>query len=125
AGEAGALVFELVLEDALEADDVADQKVALHRRREVPAGEDFDAGARPGSLLVDLRRVGVLHRVVHAAGEESAVVRLGAGAVVDEILAPAVPDVAVRVGERMADVDLELLRPRLVAEDAGVGTTLR
>ena len=56
AGEAGALVLDLVLEDALEADDVGDQQVALEFLGEVAAGEDLDAGAGPGALLVDLRR---------------------------------------------------------------------
>ena len=57
AGEAGTLVLDLVLEDALEADHVGHQQVALVRLGEVPAGEDLDAGAGPGPLLVDLRRV--------------------------------------------------------------------
>ena len=43
-----------------------------------------------------------------------------AGAVDDDVLAPAVEDVAVRVGEGDVDVDLEFLRPRLIAKNARV-----
>src|SRR5260370_434606 len=57
------------------------------------------------------------------AREEGPVIRIGAGAVVDEILAPVVPDVAVRVGEGGSDVGLELLGARLVAIDGTVGDT--
>ena len=60
AGEAGAVVLDLVLQDALEADHVGDEQVALVLLGEVPAGEDLDAGAGPGPLLVDLRRPAVL-----------------------------------------------------------------
>src|SRR5205823_1606921 len=91
---------------------------------EVLARQDRDAGAWPGALLVQLRRLRVLLRVLQVAGDQRRVIRVGAGAVVDVVLAPAAEDVAVRVGERVGDVDLALLRARLVAEGAGVGEPL-
>ena len=116
AGEAGALVLELVLEDALEADDVGDQQVALHRSGKCRLERISTPGQGRVPLLVDLRRAAVLLREVELAGEQGAVIRIGAGAVDDDVLAPAVEDVAVRVGEAVGDVDLELLRPRLIAD---------
>src|SRR5262249_55603118 len=92
-GEAAALVLHFVLQDALEADDVGDQQIALIFLGEMAAGENFDAGTGAGALLINLRRTGVLLRMLQVAGEQSAVIRIGAGAVVDEILAPAVPNV--------------------------------
>src|SRR5262249_57270901 len=75
--------------------------------------------------LINWRRTGVLLRMLQVAGEQSAVIRIGAGAVVDEILAPAVPNVAVRVGEAVGDVHVEFLTARLVAEDAAVDAAPR
>src|SRR5205807_4105260 len=40
-------------------------------------------------------------------------------------LAPVVEDVPVRVGKRVGHVDFELLCPRLITKDTGVGQTLR
>ncbi len=97
--EAGAVVLDLVAEDALEADDVGDQQVAHEIVGEVPAVDVFHAGAGPRPLLVNLRRLRVLLRILQVAGEEGGVVGLGAGAVDDDVLAPAVEDVAVRIGE--------------------------
>ena len=54
------------------------------------------------------------------AREQSAVGGDGPGAVDHDVLAPAVEGVAVRVGEAERDVDVELLRLRLVAEDPRV-----
>ena len=54
------------------------------------------------------------------AGEQRGVVRVGAGAVVDEVLAPAVEDVAVGVGEAVGDVALDLAGAGFEPPDAGV-----
>ena len=66
---------------------------------EMAARQDLDAGTGPGSLLVDLRRPAVLLREIELAGEQRGVIRHGPRAVDDDVLAPAVEDVAVRVGE--------------------------
>ena len=89
------------------------------------AGQDLGAGAGPRLLLVDLRRPVVPQRVVQVSGEQRGMVRLGARAIDDDVLAPAVEDVAVRVGEAEIHVHVELLRARLVAVDAGVGVAHR
>src|SRR5262249_4594290 len=115
ADKAGSLVLELVLKDALEADDVADQQVALHRLREVPAGEELHAGTGPRPLLIDLRWPGVLLGKLHTAGEQRSVVWVGAGAVHDDVLTPVVERMAVRVGEWISNVHLELLGAGFVA----------
>ena len=111
----------LVLQDALKADHVGDQQVALHLVGKVAAGQVLDAGAGPRALLVDLRRRGVLVRKIDVAGEQGRVIGIRAGAVDDDVLPPVVEDVAVRIGEAVGDVDVELLRARLVAKHAGVG----
>ena len=59
-------------------------------------------------------------REIDLAGEQGRVEGVGPRAVDDDVPAPAVEDVAVRVGEVVGDVHLELLGARLVAEDAGV-----
>ena len=64
----------------------------------------------------------VLVGILEVAGERRRVVIHVARAVGHEVLAPAIEGVAVRVGEAVGDVDLELLRPRLVAEDARVAS---
>ena len=120
AGEAGALVLDLVAENALEADHVGDEQVSLELLGEVAAAEELDARGGPGALLVDLGRAGVLVRVVDVAREQRAVGGDRAGAVDHDVLAPAVEGVAVGVGEAVGDVNLELLRLRLVAEDPRV-----
>ena len=82
--------------------------------------EDFDGYAtiyKP--LIYDCRA-----RKIDAAGEQRPMKGLSAGAVVNDVLAPAVPYVAVRIGEAGRDIDVELLRPRFVAEDAAVGASL-
>ena len=60
-------------------------------------------------------------RVIDLAGKQGRVVRDGAGAVDHDVLAPAVKDVAVRVGEAVGHVGVELLGARLVAVDPAVG----
>ena len=90
----------------------------------MPAGEEFDAGAGPGPLLVDLRRA------VCFCGKsrwpEKELPWYG--------LAP-VPSTTMSWPQRsktwpcglakpIGDVDVELLGARLVAEDAGVGAAL-
>ena len=115
----------LVLENALETDDVGDQQVALVFLGKMPAGENLHAGAGPRFLLIDLRRMGVAQGKRHVPREQGGVVRVGAGAIVDEVLAPAIPDVAVRVGKAGGHVDVELLRARLVAKDGAVRHALR
>ena len=126
AGEAGALVLELVLQDALEADDVGAPAGCPGSPRGSAGwtgsrcrGRAASAAGRPAAGAA------CFCGKVEVAGEQRAVIRVGAGAVDDDVLAPAVEDVAVRVGEAVGDVDVELLGARLVAEDAGVGVAHR
>ena len=122
--DAGTALFDLVAQQPLEPDDVRDDQVPVEVVGEVLAGEVFHAAAGARALLVDLRRPAVLGRVIEVPGEERAVVRVGSRAVDDDIPAPFVEDVAMRVGEAEADVDARLLRPRVVAEDGAVGDAL-
>ena len=48
-----------------------------------------------------------------------------ARAIGDKILPPAIEHVAVGIGESVRGIHVEFLRPRLIAEDAGVSATLR
>ena len=98
---------------------LAHQQVALHARRGSAGWRGSPCRGRAGSAACRPAAGGrACCGIVEVAGEQRAVIRLGAGAVDDDVLAPAVEDVAVRVGEAVGDVDLELLRARLVAEDA-------
>ena len=85
-----------------------------------------DAADRPRPHLAGPRRLGRFHRrVVLLRRQRGPVVRLAAGAVEDDVVAPVIEDVAVRVGEVHRDVGLELERPRLEAEHAAVGLAHR
>ena len=66
-----------------------------------------------------------LLRKIDVAGEQGRVIGIRAGAVDDDVLPPVVEDVAVRIGEAVGNIDVELLRPRLVAKHAGVGQPQR
>ena len=123
--EAGVLLLQLVLQDPLEADHVVDQDVASMLFGEMAAAEDFGSRTRPRSLLINLRRIGVLVGKVEVAGEQQRVSRLRSGSVPDDVLTPAFKDVAVRIGETERDIDVDLLRARLVAEDAAVSDATR
>ena len=124
-GQARARVLRLVLQNALESNDIGHEQVALILFGESATAEDFHARTGPRALLVDLRRMRVLVRIIEMSGEKRSVVGVGPGAVIDVILAPTIPNVAVRVGEAVRDVDLEFLRARLIAIDAGVGVAHR
>ena len=116
--EPGAVLLDAIAEDAVEADHIVEQIIALRLIREVPAGDQLAARGRPPLLLEELVHPAVLVRIVDLAGEGGAEVVGPARGVGHEVLAPAVDVVAPRVGEAVGDLDLELLRPRLVAEDA-------
>ena len=67
----------------------------------------------------------MLLRVIEMPGEERAVIRIAPVPSYDKILPPMVPGVAVRIGEGIGHVGLELLSPRLVAIDAGIDVAER
>ena len=112
--------MQAILQNPLEADDVGDQQVAAMLFGEVAARQDFDGGARPRPLLIDLRRAVVLVRVIELAGEQRAVERVGSRAVHDDVLTPGVEDVPVRIGEAECHIDVGLLGARLVTKDSAI-----
>src|SRR5262245_45104081 len=57
--EARAVIGDLVAENALKADDVGYEQVALHLGWEMAAAQILKARARAGALLIDLRRLGM------------------------------------------------------------------
>src|SRR5262249_26002357 len=116
---AGTLLDDLVLLDALEADVVVDEEIALGALREVPAADDLAAAGRPHHTREDLH-AGVLPRVLDAAGQRQAEAVGPAGSVGDEVLAAAVVHLAPGVGEVVGDEDLQLVAARLEAVDAGL-----
>ena len=118
-GEARVLLDHPVLLDALEADRVVDQEVALRLVREVAGTHDLAAGGRPDDRGEDLHPP-PLRRVGRVAGDRGAEVVRAAGGVGDEVLTPSVEDVAPGIGEGVGDEDLEVEAVRLVAEDAGI-----
>ena len=113
--EPGIGVCDFVLKDAEEPDDVGNEKISLHGIRELSAGQNLHAGTRARALFIELGRALVPLRKIRHAGEASADVRLGACTVHDEILTPAVENMAVRVGKIIGYVSFEFVRPWLVA----------
>ena len=118
-GEARILLDHAVLLDALKADRVVDQEVALGLVGKVARADDLAAGGRPDDLCEHLHPSS-LRRVGRVAGDRGAEVVRAAGGVGDEVLAPAVEDVPPRIGEGVGNEDLELEALGLVAEDPGV-----
>src|SRR5439155_3002676 len=125
AAVARALFADLVLENALEADHVGDEIVALEIVGKMSAAQNGGArrGARP--LVKDRLHFRVLARVIDMSRESRRVVIHVPRPVRDKILTPAIEDMAMRIGERIGDIHLELLSPRLIAIDPGVSATLR
>ena len=116
-------IVDPVSENALEPDHIADQEIPLPGLGKVAARERLDARARPGSLSVNLRRSGVLRGVIEMTREEGRMVRNRSRAVGDDVLTPSIEGVPVGVGEAVRDIDLELLRTRLIPKDTGVGVS--
>ena len=85
--------------NALKADHVGHQVIALPVLGEVPAGEDLGPGAGAGALREERLHPPVLLGILEVAGERRGVVVDVARAVGHEVLSPAVKGMAVRVGE--------------------------
>src|SRR6478735_4374161 len=85
----------------------------------------FDTRAWTGPLRVDLVWSTMLRRGVEVCREERTVVRIRTSAVDNDVAAPTVPGVAVRVGEAEVDVEFHSLGARLIAVDAGISITQR
>ena len=112
----GAVVLHLVLEHAEEADRVADQEVAPVLLREMAARQEAGRGHGANPL-------GEPGLVAHPLADVD--VRADARrAVVGELVAPLVEDVAVGVGAD-GEVELDLERPRIEPMHAGRGGTHR
>ena len=117
----GAVLAQLVVEEAAEADGVEHDHVALHRLGEVAARDELGAADRARAHRARLRRILRLHRRVVLLGRERrSVVRLAAGRIEHDVASPLIEHVAMRVREVHRDVDLDLPRSRLVAEHAAV-----
>ena len=124
-GIAAVPLGELVLEDSLEADHVADEEIPLELGREVGAGEELDPRAGAGALVVNTRGATMLVHPIESRREDRAPVGNGACAVDDDVIAPGIEGVAVRVGEAIGGVEAELPCPRLILEDRAVGDAHR
>ena len=112
------------MQDSLETDDIGDQVVALDVIGKVPAAQNGGARRRARALVEYRLHFRMLARVVDVAGKRRRIIIDVARAIGDQILAPAIEHMAVRIGERIGDVDFELLSPRLIAIDARVGAAL-
>ena len=107
-GDVGPVEADLVLQDALEPDRVADQEVAVGVLGKVRTGEETCGGHRADALREPLLVSSALADIDVAAG--------ASGSVVGELKTPAVKGVAVRVGSDR-EVKLDLERPRVEAVD--------
>lgn len=77
-------------------------------------------GQGPGGPIPELVHPGVLCGVVDVAAERRREVGVVAGGVRDEVVAPVVEHLAVRVGEAVGDVGLQAAGAWIEPEDAGV-----
>ena len=67
----------------------------------------------------------MLAGIIDVAGKGCGEIIGAAGGVGDEVLAPAIPDMAPRIGEAIGDVDVEFLRLGLITENAAFSSRLR
>src|SRR5690606_29090286 len=81
---------------------------------------DFGCRAGTGPLLVELWCAGVLAGELDKPGNQCPVIGVGAGAVVDDVLPPAVEHVPMRVGEPIRGVALQIPRAGIEPPDTGV-----
>ena len=131
--EAGAFLLHLDAIDSLEADDVEVEEVALELIGKMAAAQDSGAWARTRGPIPELVHVRVLLRIVDAPAERRTEIRIVAGRVGDEIVAPIIEHAPVRVREAIRNVGLELAgaqfetidRGVVVANDTGRGLNLR
>ena len=106
ADEARALFHRAVLLDALEADDVVVEEVALRGLGEVAAADELAAARRAHAGERPLAHRPLLARIVDVAGECGAPVVVAVRGVGHEVLAPAIDDVTPRVREGVRDEDV-------------------
>ena len=116
--EPGAVLPYLVLLDALEADRVRHQEIALGIVGKVAAADELHVRGRPYLGQRPHLHRPLLAGIVDVAGERRAVVVVSVGRVGDEVLTPPIDDVAPGIGEAVADEHAELFGARFVSEDA-------
>ena len=90
--------------------DVGNQKIAVVLIGEVLARHILHAWARPGPAVVHGWRPIVLVGMLQPAGKQRGVIGVRSGAIDHDVLAPAIEDMAVRVGEAVGNVYFKLLR---------------
>src|SRR5438046_8332414 len=123
--EAGALLAYSDAEDALEPNDIAVQKIALKIVGEMPAGNQAGAGAGPRGPLPKLVQLRVLRRVIEMAAEGRTEIAVVSGRIGNDVVAPIIENAAVRIGEAVGDITLELVRARLEPVNARVDVAHR
>ena len=120
AEKAGVGIGDLILQDAKETDDVGDEQISLHGIGKLAAGKYLHAGAGARALVVEFGRALVSLWEIGFSRKAGPDVRLCTRAIHDKILAPAVENVAVRIGKIVCDVCFELMRARLISINGGV-----
>ena len=116
---------ELDAENALDADHVAVEKVAVEIIRPCPAGDHPRSGAGPRGTAPELFHAGVFAGEVDVTAERRREIVGVAGGIGDEVVAPIVEDFAVRVGETVGNVSLESVGQRLESIEGAVGVPNR
>ena len=106
--------------DALEADDVAVEKITLKLRRELAAADQAGAGARARRAVPELLHVRVFGGIINVTAEGRAKITVVARGVGDEVVAPVIEDAAMRIGEIVGDVGFKFSGARLKTVDGGV-----
>lgn len=130
--ETGAIFADFDTVNALEADDIAIEEVTLELGWEMAARKQARSGARTGWPVPELLHVGVLGRVVNVTAESRSEVRVIAGSIGDEIVAPVIEHAAMRIGEMISNIGFEFASARfeaingsvVVADGAGGGLDL-
>ena len=123
--DARAVFSDLDAINALETDDVQVEEIVLELFREMATAKHAGRRARTRGPVPELAHAGMLGRVIEAAAERCIEVIRVAGGVRDDAVAPAIEHLAVRIGEAVRDVGLELASARLEAVDRRVVVTQR
>src|SRR5439155_1320942 len=119
------VLADLHPEDALETNDVAVEEISLKVIREMAAGDQAGAGAGTRGALPELLHLSVFRRVIKMTAESRSEEGFVAGRIGNQIGAPVIELAAVRVGEAVGNVTVELVGARLETVDARVGVAHR
>src|SRR5690606_16540485 len=103
-----------------EANHVADKQVPLKGFREVPTVQNLRGRAGACSLRVDFRGLGMFLILGQESANQGTLIGIGTGSIVDDVVAPGIEDVSVRVREPIGRISRDLERARIEPPNARI-----